>query len=77
MIPLALAPLVEAIIGATAGGLGMTLAFSLVIFGATRFAELRRVHRPVAAAGYGVLSAGTGILSIGLVVLGVVLVTTK
>jgi hypothetical protein len=55
----------------------VTLAFSLVILGAARFADMRRTGRPVAAGVYAALSGLAGLCAAGLVVLGLILVTSK
>ena len=47
----------QLVIAALAGGLGLTLAFSVAIYGATRFVDLRR-------AGHGVLAGGFALLSV-------------
>jgi uncharacterized membrane protein YidH (DUF202 family) len=77
MIPLALAPLVSAILGALGGGLIVTIAFSLVILGATRFDDLRRVGRRGAATAYATLGVVAALAAAGTVVLGLILVTSK
>jgi hypothetical protein len=77
MIPVAMAPMVSAALAAIAGGLGVTFAFSLVILGGARFADMRRAGRPVVAGVYAALGGIAGLCAIGLVVLGLILVTTK
>ena len=77
MIPLALASLVSAVLGALAGGLGVTVAFSMVIFGTARFGDMRRVQRPGTAAAYAVLGGLAALAAVGLVVLGLIVVTSK
>ena len=77
MSPVAVAPLVSAMLGAIAGGLGVIFAFSLVILGAARFTDMRRAGRPVAAGAYAALGGVAGLCAAGLVVLGLILVTTK
>jgi uncharacterized membrane protein YidH (DUF202 family) len=77
MIPLALAPLLSAVLGALGGGLIVTIAFSFVILGATRFDDLRRVGRRGAAAAYGTLGVVAALAAAGTIVLGLILVTSK
>jgi hypothetical protein len=77
MTVVALAPLVSAVLGALGGALGVTTAFSLVIFGAARFGDMRRVQRPGAAAAYAALGGLAALAAIGLVVVGLIVVTAK
>jgi hypothetical protein len=77
MISFALAPLLSAVLGALGGALGVTAAFSLAIFGAARFGDMRRVQRPGAAAGYAALGGLAALAAIGVVVVGLIVVTTK
>jgi hypothetical protein len=77
MTAFAMAPLLSAVLGSIGAGIGVTLAFSLSIFGAARFDDMRRVGRPVAASAFAVLGGAGGLAAIGLVVLGLILVTSK
>jgi uncharacterized membrane protein YjfL (UPF0719 family) len=77
MSVLAIAPLPSAILGALVAGLVVTVAFSFVILGITRFGDLRRSGRGVAAAGYATLGAVAGLVAIGTVVVGLVVLTSK
>ena len=77
MIPLAVAPLVYAVLGALVGGLIVTIAFSFVILGVTRFEDLRRVGRRGAATAYATLSLLAALAATGTVVYGLILVTSK
>jgi hypothetical protein len=52
--------LLDVVIASLIGAIGVTIVFSLAIYGATRFAEVRREDRTVGAAGYAVL-AGAGL----------------
>ncbi len=69
--------LLNVVVSAVVAGIGITVAFSTVIYCADRASELRRGHRGAAAA---VLTAG-GVLAlavcVALVVYGLVLVTSK
>ena len=76
-IPLATAPLVSAILGAFIGGLIVTIAFSLVILGVTRFDDMRRVGRRGAATAYATLGVLAALAATGTVVFGLILVTSK
>jgi hypothetical protein len=45
------------IVASLAGGLGVSLAFSIVIYGATRFVDLRRDGRTVLAGAFALVAA--------------------
>jgi hypothetical protein len=69
--------LVRTVIASVVAGLGVTLAFSLGIYGAVRTAELRRDERPLAAgAAAGLMVLGLGV-SLAAVTLGVIAMTAK
>jgi Na+/H+-dicarboxylate symporter len=76
-IPLAMAPLLSAVLGALVGGLIVTIAFSFVILGVTRFEDLRRVGRRGAATAYVTLGVVGALAATGTVVYGLILVTSK
>jgi uncharacterized membrane protein YjfL (UPF0719 family) len=77
MIPIAVTPLVSAVLGALVGGVIATIAFSFVILGVTRFDDMRRVGRRGAATAYGTLGVLAALAAIGTVVFGLILVTSK
>ena len=52
--------LLDVVVASLIGAIGVTIMFSLAIYGATRFAEVRREDRTGGAVGYGVL-AGVGL----------------
>jgi len=56
--------LVQTVVAATVAGVGITLFFSLMILGVTRFADLRRDNRPIAAA------AAAGVATVALLATG-------
>ena len=62
---------------ALAAGLGVTVAFSLAVAGATRFTEERRAGAPARAAAFGVLAFLGLAVCVGAIVLGIVVMTTK
>jgi hypothetical protein len=69
--------LLETIAAAFVAGVGVAAAFSVLIFGAVRLAELRRDERPMLAAAAAAL-AGFGLLvTLGGIVLGIVVMTSK
>jgi uncharacterized membrane protein YidH (DUF202 family) len=76
-IPLAMAPLLSAVLGALGGALIAIIAFSLVILGVTRFDDMRRVGRRGAATAYGTLGVLAALAAIGTVVFGLIVVMSK
>jgi len=44
------------VLGSVAGGVGLTIAFSVVIYGTARFVDLRRDHQPALAGLFGLLA---------------------
>jgi hypothetical protein len=69
--------LLRVVISAMAAGLGVTVAFSTVIYCADRASELRRDHRGGAAAALTVAGLVALAACVGLIVYGLVLVTSK
>jgi hypothetical protein len=59
------------------GAVGVTLAFSLAILGATRMVEMRRDGRGIEAGAYAALMIIMLVLSGAAVVFGVIVMTTK
>jgi hypothetical protein len=69
--------LISTVVAAAIAGIGLTAAFSVMIFGAARFADLRRDDRPVlAAAAALVATLGFAVTAAGIVV-GIIVMTTK
>jgi Na+/H+-dicarboxylate symporter len=77
MTTVALAPLLSAVLGALVGAVSVTLAFSLVILGVARYADMRRVGRVGAARAYGAVGVAAAVIAIGIVALGLVVVTSR
>jgi hypothetical protein len=69
--------LLKTVAASFAAGLGVTIAFSLTVYGVTRFADLRRDERPAAALAAGALAALTFLACAAAVVLGIVVMTSK
>lgn len=66
------------LIGASIGaGIGVTLLFSVAIYGLTRFSDARRADYGPAAALYGVIAAVALAACLGAVVLGILVMTQK
>jgi hypothetical protein len=60
-----------------AAGLGVTIAASLAILGATRAVDARRAGQPVPAALFSIVGVFGVLLVLGSVVLGVIVMTAK
>jgi hypothetical protein len=58
-------------------GVGVTLIYSLAILGATRFAEMNRDGRPVAAASFGALAIVAVAAAAAAVTIGIIVMTKK
>jgi hypothetical protein len=69
--------LLETVGASFAAGLGVTFAFSLAIYGATRFVDLNQGERRLAATAAGALSVLMVLACVGAVVLGIVVMTSK
>lgn len=69
--------LLETVLYASVAGIGMTLIFSLAIYGATRSADLSRDERPLAAAAAATLAALALVASVAAVVIGIIVMTQK
>jgi hypothetical protein len=69
--------LLETIAASLIAGVGITGAFSVMIFGATRFADLRREERPLLAAFTGALAVLALAVTLGGIVLGIIVMTSK
>jgi hypothetical protein len=69
--------LARTVVASLVGGVGVTVIFSIAIWGSARFAELSRGERPLAAAG----AAAVAVLALAAtaagVVLGIVVMTSK
>jgi hypothetical protein len=69
--------LLQTVVASLAAGIGVTATFSIMIFGAARFADLRRDNRPASAALFGVLAAVGLILTGAGIIFGIVVMTQK
>ncbi len=69
--------LLEVIAFSLAAGVGVTLAFSVAILGAARFADMRREDRLPEAAAYGVLGAIGLAACLGALAFGLFVMTSK
>jgi hypothetical protein len=69
--------LLKTVVAAFVGGIGITLVFSVAIFGAARFADLSRDGRPVVAAAFVALSVVALAAVAAAVAAGIIVMTTK
>ena len=65
------------VVAAVVSGVGITIVFSLAIYGATRFADTRRDERPLASTAAGLLTVLALAATVASVVLGLVVMTSK
>lgn len=69
--------LIETIVASLVAGVGVTVIFSIAIWGGGRFADLSRSERPLAAGAAAALAALALVATLAAVVLGIVVVTKK
>ena len=69
--------LLKTVAAALVAGVGVTLIFSLAILGATRFAEMNRDGRPVAAASFGALAIVALAAAAAAVTIGIIVMASK
>jgi hypothetical protein len=69
--------LLETVVASLIAGVGVTAAFSIVIFGISRSTDAARTERPVLATAAGGLAALAGLVVIAAIVFGIVVMTQK
>jgi hypothetical protein len=69
--------LLETVAASLIAGIGVTAAFSLVVFGVTRSADMLRDDRPIAATAAGGLAILALLVVAGAIVLGIVVMTSE
>ncbi len=69
--------LAETVLASIVGGVGVTVAFSIAIWGAARFVDLNRGGRPLAAGGAAAVAVLALTVTAASVVLGIVVMTRK
>ncbi len=69
--------LLETVVASLIAGVGITVVFSVGIWGAARFADLSRAERPLAAGAAAGLAALAGLLTGAAVVFGIVVMSSK
>jgi hypothetical protein len=69
--------LLETVAASLIAGIGVTAAFSLVVFGVARSADMVRDERPVLATAAGALAVLGGLVVVAAIVFGIVVMTQK
>jgi len=69
--------LIETVIASLLAGVGITVVFSVGIWGAARFADLSRAERPLAAGAAAMTAALAGLVTAAAVVFGIVIMSSK
>lgn len=69
--------LLYTVIAAFVAGVGVTLIFSLAIFGAARFGEMGREGRGAPALAYGVLAVTAMLAFVAAITVGIIVMTSK
>ena len=69
--------LLETVVASLIAGIGVTAAFSLVIFGVTRSADMARDDRPILSTAAGVLALLAAAVVIAAIAFGIVVMTSK
>lgn len=68
--------LLQTIAASLVAGVGVTASFSLLVYAATRFADMRRDERPLLAAAAGSLAGVSLVVTIAAIVLGIVVMAS-
>ena len=69
--------LAKTVAAAFISGVGITLVFSVAIYGMSRFAELGREGRNSAAIAYGSIGMVAGLAFVAAIVVGIIVMTSK
>lgn len=69
--------LLETVVASLVAGVGITVVFSVAIWGAARFADLSRNERPVAAGAAATLAGLAVLATLTAVVFGIVIMSSK
>jgi hypothetical protein len=69
--------LLQTVLASVVAGIGVTVVFSVAIWGAARFADLSRSERPVAATAAAAVSGLALAATLAAVTVGVVVMTSK
>ena len=69
--------LLETVAVSVVAGVGVTIVFSIAVYGATRFADLSRDQRPIAATAAAVSAVIAFAVCVAAAVVGIVVMTNK
>ena len=69
--------LLETVVASVVAGVGITVIFSVAIWGVARFADLSRNERPFAAGAAAALAALAGLATLATVAFGIIVMTRK
>jgi hypothetical protein len=69
--------LAQTIVASVVAGIGITVVFSIAIWGVGRYADFNRDERPLAAGAAAALAGGALVATLGAVVFGIVVMTSK
>ncbi|HEX4463146.1 MAG TPA: hypothetical protein VH042_00715 [Solirubrobacterales bacterium] len=69
--------LLETIVASIVAGVGITVIFSVAIWGIARFADLSRNERPLAAGAAATLAVLAGLATLATVAFGIVIMSRK
>jgi hypothetical protein len=69
--------LLNTVIASVVAGVGVTVVFSIAIWGGARFADLSREGRPLAAGGAATLAILATLATLGAVAIGILVMTSK
>jgi hypothetical protein len=69
--------LLQTVIASLIAGVGVTVVFSIAIWGAARFVDLSRSERPAAAGAAGAVAALALAVTAAAIVLGIIVMTSK
>ncbi|MGI9020627.1 MAG: hypothetical protein ACR2G3_07960 [Solirubrobacterales bacterium] len=69
--------LAETVVAAVVSGVGITIVFSVAIYGAARFSQLGREGRTAAALFYGAVGVVSGAAFTAAIVAGIIVMTAK
>ena len=69
--------LLETVVFSSVAGIGVTLVFSIAIWGVARFADLSRNERPLAAGAAALVATLALLATIAVVVFGIIVMTSK
>jgi hypothetical protein len=69
--------LLETVVASVVAGVGITVIFSVAIWGIARFADLSRNERPLAAGAAATLAAFAGLATLATVAFGIVIMSSK